>query len=202
MPPRTALLRYIRFGKVRHAAPHFVIRDDEDLVVLWLPLGTRAKRPVGDGRPIRGQADREWEMYDHVWHTSSKLTLMQWGRAHCVELLWDESGEFAGWYVNMQEPLRRTRLGFETDDLVLDIRVQPDGSWAWKDEDELEQAVRLGRFTTDEAAAIRAEGERVIAARPWPTGWEEWRPDPCWKPPQLPEQWDVLEEAPRTPAAQ
>jgi len=22
----------------------------------------------------------------------------------------------------------------------------------------------------------RAEAERVVAARPWPTGWEDWRP--------------------------
>ena len=79
-------------------------------------------------------------------------------------------GEFAGWYVNLQEPLRRSPLGFETDDLVLDIRIQPDGSWAWKDEDELEEAVRLGRFTEDEAQAIRAEGERVVEERPLADG--------------------------------
>ena len=108
-------------------------------------------------------------------------------------MLWDGKGcEFAGWYVNLQEPLRRSPLGFETDDLVLDIRIQPDRSWAWKDEDELEEAVRLGRFTEDEAQAIRAEGERVLEERPWPTGWEDWRPGPGWPLPRLPEGWDVV----------
>jgi hypothetical protein len=190
--PPVALLRFIRFGKVRHAFPHYVVRDEEGLVVLYMPLGTVGMRPRFDGRPIRGQADRDWELYEHEWHTSSRLTLIPWERAHCVELLWDDKGDFAGWYVNMQEALRRAPLGFETDDLILDIRVQPDGSWAWKDEDELEEAVALARFTPEEARAIRAEGERVVAERPWPTGWEDWRPDAGWPVPELPEGWDVV----------
>jgi hypothetical protein len=185
-------VRNIRFGKVRNAFSQYVVREDEDLVVLYLPLGTVGKRPLSDGRPIRGQADREWELRDHTWHTFSRLTLIQWGRAHSVELLRDETGEFEGWYVNIQEPLRRSRLGFETDDLVLDIRVQPDGSWTWKDEDELEEAVVLGRFNEDEGRAIRAEGQRVIEERPWPTGWEDWRPDPAWPVPKLPKGWNVV----------
>ena len=55
---------------------------------------------------------------------------------------------------------------------------------------ELEDAIRLGRFSPDEAATIRAEGENVVAAWPFPTGWEEWRPDPAWPIPQLPDGWD------------
>jgi Protein of unknown function (DUF402) len=192
-PGEVALFRYIRFGKVRHASPRILVRDAEDMVVLHLPVGTRAKLPAHDRRPIRGQADRDWELRDHVWHTSSQLALIPRGRAHGIELLWDGgTGEFAGWYVNLQEPLRRSRLGFETDDLILDIRVPPDGSWQWKDEDELEEAVRLGRFTPAQADEIRAEGERVIDERPWPTGWEDWRPDPSWGLPELPAGWDVV----------
>ena len=192
MTPPVALVRFIRFGKVRNALPYFVVRDEEDLVALYMPLGTVGMRPLFDGRPIRGQADRDWELREHARHTSNCLSLIRWGRAHCIELLWDETGEFDGWYVNLQEPLRRSQLGFESDDLILDIRVQPGGSWAWKDEDELEEAVRLGRFTEEEARAIRAEGERVLAERPWPTGWEDWRPDPAWPLPELPDGWDVV----------
>jgi Protein of unknown function (DUF402) len=191
--PPIAVFRFIRFGKVRHASPHYVVRDDGELVALYLPVGAPAKMPARDGRPIRGQADREWELRDHVWHTSSQLALIRWGRAHAVELLWDgETGDFAGWYVNLQEPLRRSPLGFDTDDLVLDIRVQPDGTWQWKDEDELQEAVRLGRFSEAEARAIRAEGERVLQDRPWPTGWEDGYPDPDWGLPELPGGWDVV----------
>jgi hypothetical protein len=50
------------------------------------------------------------------------------------------------------------------------------GTWHWEDEDDFAEAQALGVFTPAEAAAVRAEGERVIAARPWPTGLESWRP--------------------------
>jgi hypothetical protein len=35
---------------------------------------------------------------------------------------------FGAWYVNLQEPFRRSRLGFDTQDLELDVVVSPDGS--------------------------------------------------------------------------
>jgi hypothetical protein len=56
------------------------------------------------------------------------------------------------------------------------VIVEPDGTWRWKDEDDFAEAQALGIFTAEEAAAVWAEGEHVIAARPWPTGWEDWRP--------------------------
>jgi hypothetical protein len=189
----TALLRFIRYGQVRRASPHVIVQDDGELVALYIPAGAPSKVAVFDGRPIRGQADREWALRDHVWDTYHVLRLIRFGAGHSVELFWHEHDDsFAGWYVNMQEPLRRSPVGFDTDDLVLDISIEPDGSWSWKDEDELEIAVDLGRFTAEEADGIRAEGERVIAARPWPTGWEDWRPDPTWPLPELPAGWDVV----------
>ena len=33
----------------------------------------------------------------------------------------------------------------DTTDLALDVTVAPDGSWEWKDEDELAEAISLGR---------------------------------------------------------
>jgi hypothetical protein len=195
MAPPTAVLRFIRYGQVRRASPHVVVRDDGDLVVLHIPVGATAKTAVTDGLasgPIRGQADRTWTLQDLTWHTYRVLRMIRFGAGHSLELFWHEDDSFAGWYVNLQEPLRRSPVGFDTDDLVLDIWVEPDGTWRWKDQEELEIAVELGRFTPDEAEAIREEGERVIAARPWPTGWENWRPDPSWPVPELPEGWDVV----------
>ncbi len=189
----TALLRFVRYGQVRRATPHIVVEDSPELVALYAPVGAPCKTAVWDGSPIRGQADREWKLRDHVWDTYRVLRLMRWGEAHSLELFWEEAtGDFTCWYVNLQEPLRLSPLGFDTDDLVLDIWVEPNGAWKWKDEDELAEAVRLSRFTAREATAIRAEGERVIAARPWPTGWEDWRPDPVWPVPMLPVGWDAV----------
>jgi hypothetical protein len=38
-------------------------------------------------------------------------------------------------------------------------------------------------------AAVRAEGERVIAAKPEPTGREGWNRSPEWQAPPRPEDW-------------
>jgi len=43
-----------------------------------------------------------------------------------------------------------------------------------------------------QAADVRRTGEQVIAAQPWPTGWETWRPDPTWRVPALPEDWQTV----------
>ncbi len=46
--------------------------------------------------------------------------------------------------MNFEQPLRRTPVGFDTFDEKLDLIVMPDGTYRWKDEDELEQAAALG----------------------------------------------------------
>lgn len=78
-------------------------------------------------------------------------------------------------------------------DHALDVWVEPDGSWTWKDEADFAEAQELGVFTAPEAASVRAEGERVIRARPWPTGWENSRPDPRWPLPKLPPGWSAVD---------
>jgi len=67
----------------------------------------------------------------------------------------------------------------------------------WKDEDHLEEAVEIGLFTAEKAAAIRAENHRAIErieawASPFDEGWERWRTDPTWPLPTLPDGWHEL----------
>ena len=113
--------------------------------------------------------------------------------AHSLGVFWDdETDEFRGWYVQLGDPLRPSRFGFDTMDHALDIWIGADGGWEWKDEQDFAEAQELGVFTPEQAAAVRAEGERVLAARPWPTGWEKWRPDPRWQLPKLPPGWDAV----------
>ena len=94
--------------------------------------------------------------------------------------------------MNIGAPMSETPLGFDTTDWALDVLIDPDGTPHWKDEDDFAEAIALGVFTPEEAAAVRAEGERVFAERPWPTGYEDWRPPPGWTIPELPEGWDVV----------
>jgi predicted RNA-binding protein associated with RNAse of E/G family len=132
------------------------------------------------------------EPFDKVWEWTHVLRLGRRDRPHSLDLFWDEAWAFLGWYVNLQRPLEDTRLGFDTTDWALDVVVDPDGSWRWKDEDDFAQAQELGVLDADDAAGVRAEGERVVAERPWPTGWEDWRPPAAWTPAALPEGWDVV----------
>jgi predicted RNA-binding protein associated with RNAse of E/G family len=118
------------------------------------------------------------------------LMLTPRAAGHSFWAYWDDDWRFEGWYVNLQEPLRRSRFGFDTADNVLDLVVRDDLSWQWKDEDELAEAVQLGRFTAAEADALYEEGARataVIDARAWPfdRDWSAWRPDPDWPEPPL-----------------
>ena len=84
------------------------------------------------------------------------------------------------------------RSGFDTTDWQLDLWVEADGTVHWKDEDDLARAVELGILTAEEARLARDEANRVLDEWPFPTGWEDWRPDPAWPTPSLPDGWDVV----------
>ena len=82
-------------------------------------------------------------------------------------------------------------------DQLLDVVIDPDLSWRWKDEDELREAIELGLMSQGGAEAVRREAERAIErleARqpPFCDGWETWQPDPTWPLPTLPDGWDRL----------
>ncbi|MGH2658205.1 MAG: DUF402 domain-containing protein, partial [Actinomycetota bacterium] len=115
---------------------------------------------------------------------------------HAVLLMFHPDWSVRHWYVNLQDPLRRTAMGFDTVDHVLDAIVEQDGSWRWKDEDELEESVRRGIFSPGETMAFRAEGERAVhrlrnREPPFDRDWTTWRPDPSWPIAELPPGWDA-----------
>lgn len=190
----TVVLRSIFRGHIRVAFPHRLVAAAGSGVALYLAPGTQYKRFVG--RPLHDVADlgrHEWSLRDATWERTHCLRTTTFGTAHSVDHYWDSTtGAFLCWYVNLQEPLRRSKVGFDTRDQALDVVVRPDGTWEWKDEDHLAAAVARGHVDAQEAAAVRAEAEAVIARWPFPTGWEHWRPDPAWPPPVLPDGWDVI----------
>ena len=74
----------------------------------------------------------------------------------------------------------------------------PTRSWRWKDEDHLAEALEIGLFTTEQAKAMRTEGERIVErieawTAPFDENWENWRPDPDWPLPSIPDGWANLE---------
>ncbi len=197
------VLRYRWDGRLSWVEPVTVVEDSPACIALYLAINTPIKRPVGnDGTPIPRFQSYEspdpvpWRLGDGTWVGSSVLWLMRPGEAHAIGIFWQGAGrEFVGWYGNLQAPLTRTAVGFDTVDYVLDVDIPPDRSWSWKDEDEFAVVQRRGLISPSEAGAIRAEGERVIAAleqNAWPfdAGWERWQPDASWPIPALPVGWD------------
>lgn len=188
---QTILVRGFFRDVITWAVPHRLVFRDDDVAGLYVAPGTPCKVTGRDGSGRYLDRWGDGDLRDHAWQWNGVLRLSRLHEAHSIDLYWSgDEGAFAGWYVNLQEPLVEDALGFHTRDNVLDLWVEPDGSWQWKDEDELVEAVERGYFTPAEASAIRAEGERVLADPPWPTGWEDWRPDPAWPIPELPDGWD------------
>lgn len=197
------VLRYFWGERLSWVEPVTVVEDSPDCIALYLAMDTPIKRPVGaDGEPVpRFQSlalpgPTTWRLGDGMWVEHSVLWLVRSDEAHSIGIFWQGvEREFAGWYGNLQAPLRRTTIGFDTVDHVLDVDIAPDRSWAWKDEDEFTVVQRRGLISPAEASAIRTEGERVIAAleqNDWPVnaGWEQWRPDANWPIPAFPVGWE------------
>jgi hypothetical protein len=188
------LLRSVYRRRVRWTFPHRVVAADPRLVLYVCP-GTPGKvMKSADGtysyvEPwIRGDPPR-----DHVWEGGSALRLLEPAAAHAIELYWDSDWALLGWHVNLQTPPAVHDGRVDVTDHALDLWVDPEGSWRWKDEDDFAAMQLHGVFDPDAAARIRAEGERVLATWPFPTGWEDWRPDARWSTPGLPDDWHVVD---------
>ena len=125
------------------------------------------------------------------------LTLTPQHSWHSVMLFWSSDWHFNCWYVNLQSPIRRVRHGVQLHDHALDIVVQPDMSWSWKDVEEFEALASRGILSVDQVSAVRAEAAQMVRrieniGPPFCDGWEHWRPDPSWPIPQLPSDWSYL----------
>jgi hypothetical protein len=179
------VLRDVWHGRVWRAVPGIVARDDERETVVWIPKGTENVYPVdGDGREVRLSRS------DVTWATrvasAGMLVRLRPGEPWSVWHYWDAEGRLDHWYVNLEEQLGRRGRNLDYRDHKLDLIAYPNGSTRLKDEDELETAAALGLL---DAASIRRDAERALTDPPWPTGWEDFRPDPAWSPPALPPDW-------------
>ena len=157
-----------------------VVSDDPELLVTYLPEGARFVFPTDHrlgAHPWQGRAE---------WQGHGVLMLQRPGERYAVWHFWDGAErEFAGWYVNLQEPFSRTPIGYDTHDLELDVWLPATGGWSFKDDELLDVRVREGRFTATEAAEIRALGSEIGAmldrgAQWWDPSWSRWSPPPTW----------------------
>jgi hypothetical protein len=201
----TILLRYLNRGRISHVVAATVVEDSPDLIALYVAMNSPMKIKVGlDGTriprslPYPERFGKPWKLADGTWSERSVLWLTKPGMPYAIGVFWAGTERlFAGLYCNIQDPLQRHALGFDSVDHVLDVQFWPDGTWSWKDEDEFEDAQLVGRFTPESAATVREAGETAIKAwkqKAWPfdSDWATWEPDGSWSIPAIPTNWDQL----------
>lgn len=200
---QTVILREMWDGKIWSARPAIVVQDNPGLMAFYIPAGTVSRRrTASDGSPatVDNRVRSEWilsEEFEQPEHERLKLTIP--GSGYSVIIFGDfRAGTLSLWYINLEEPIGRTRFSYDYIDLLLDVIASPDLSeWRWDDEDELEKVVKAGLISPLKVATLYREGERVVAwlqsgKSPF-NGWEKWCPDPSWQIPTLPVGWDVIE---------
>jgi predicted RNA-binding protein associated with RNAse of E/G family len=192
-PGESAALREIWEGRIWSARPVTVVEDAEDQITLFIPAGAHWMAPFRSGERLKIQ-EAGYELVERPY--KAHVLSFAWPENPAAVLLFYGSDWSAShWYVNLEEPLRRSPVGFDTLDHKLDVIVELDGSWRWKDEDEFVEIMERGLLDPREERRLRAEAVdavRRIAERepPFDRDWFGWRPDPAWRTPTLPEGWD------------
>lgn len=194
-PGDVVVRREVWRGRPWLANPLYVVEDTDDALVLYQvegsPFGFGAGDdwPTATGRhPYDGRTGSVGE---------GPLGLHRPGDPYAVWAFWRRPDRaFAGWYVNIQTPLRRTEIGIDTLDLELDLLVSPTDQVVVKDEAHVAASAALGRFTDADATAIHALGARITADieagdRWWDDRWAQWEPPAeLRRPPGLPAGWE------------
>jgi len=192
-PGESAALREIWEDRIWSARPVTVVEDAEEQITLFIPAGARWMAPFRNGERLKIQ-EAEYELVEQPY--KAHVLSFAWpGNPAAVLLFYGSDWSPSHWYVNLEDPLRRSPVGFDTLDHKLDVIVELDGSWRWKDEEQLAEIIERGLLDPDDEKRLRAEAEdaiRRIVARepPFDRDWFGWRPDPAWPTPTLPEGWD------------
>jgi len=201
----TAVRRDMVRGEVWTAAPLRVVHDEPGgglLLTHWPGIECRAATTwiewlTTGNESVRKQAvpllvAGGWRLGTWVWRTTAVLSWYGVDEYFSVHRFLDLERVEARWYVNFERPYRRTRIGIDTFDLLLDLVVAPDLSgWAWKDEDEYAQGRRLGLIDDAEHRRIEQARLRALAlieskGGPFAQDWSDWRVQPDWPLPTLP----------------
>lgn len=217
----TALYRFGRQGRATVVRPATVLHDGPDELVLWIAEGTptvresarervreSAREPVPrpGGNPAHSddgphRVSGRWR--DRGIYVRIPARSAGWSLWH----FFDGDGRLTGWYGNLEPPAvrRRTASGtllVDTADHALDVWVpRPVVAGGplrpqWRDEEEFAAFTgRPGRWTPEQAPAIRAAGEQLMSlaragSPPFDGRWTSPPADPP-PPAALPDDWDL-----------
>ncbi len=193
------VFRQLWADKVWAVLPMTVVEDSDELVSVYIAPGTKFLRTnCSREEYLSVQASGQWDLVTDRWWPQHHVWTSGPGEACSIWTMWsDPDWRHLGWKVNPEAPLKRTEIGFDTSDHVLDAVIPPDlGSWSLKDEDELTQAIDLGLFSADDGERIRRDtarfaDEALTTRRSRMERWAEWRPPDAWMIPDLDPRWNL-----------
>ena len=204
----SCVLRGIVNNQVWLAQSVIVVKDEPQETVLLLLPGAKCAFPAGyvswRNKDIPGET--RWQEARHAdialreveWQTNRILIFLEPEKYYSCFLFWDQqTDQFGCYYINFQLPYRRSHCGFDTLDLDLDIVIDPQYNWKWKDVDEYQAGIQEGGILDEWVQGIqRSQAEvldRITRHRyPLDGSWYHWRPDASWLPPTLPDRWHDL----------
>jgi hypothetical protein len=183
--------------KVFWAFPTIVVKDEPDLIALYMPAGVLGRNVTHKPSTKEMLSPTKIKVVECTWKRTDVLMLIVPGEAFSTYIMWETGTKNLDcWYVNLQEPIRRTPIGFDTMDHTLDIVINPDMSeWKWKDDDEFVRVQKAGVYSAEKANNIRAEGEKAVRLitserRSLYEEWKTWQANPQWEIPKLSSHWD------------
>ena len=203
-PGDTIAYRGIYRDRIWYTQTAMVVEDSSEETVLARLPGAEGRAESDyvqrkkNGRRRWDFQDEEWKLENFPWHTNRLLMILKPEKYYSTLLFWNhESNLFLGYYINFQLPFKRNLLSIDTLDLELDIDIQPDLSFAWKDVDDYERGIETGIILPEWVDAIEVAKSEVLdllkkRKYPFDGSWLGWIPDPNWPAPTLPPNWDKI----------
>ena len=196
--------RGIYRNKVWHVQTVLVVKDTPEEIAVALLPGAECVAPEGylNGKDSTKRRwnfkEKAWESQDYLWRTNRLLILLEPEKYYSTMYFWrDDSNEFLCYYINFQLPFQLSHRGVDTLDLDLDLIINPDFGYKWKDEEDYQKAIDNGVIIPEWTREIERAKKEVLDKLekhqyPYDGSWLNWMPNPNWSPPKLLENWDKI----------
>lgn len=190
--------------RIWHAQTVIIVKDTIEETVIALLTGTECIAAEGylNGKDSSKRRwhfkEKTWALEKYSWHTHRLLIILEPEKYYATMLFWnDKSDEFICYYNNFQLPFQRSQYGIDTLDLDLDLIVNPDFSYEWKDVADYQNAIENEIILPEWIKGIELAKQEIFEKLetrqyPYDGSWLDWKPDPNWSPPTLPENWDKI----------
>jgi hypothetical protein len=188
------LYRQHQGGRLMGAMPMAVMPTERPELHLYVGPGVTFWSGRGEnGAKARNLSD--WSLQEVTWTGGRAIKILSREHWFAVDVEFDAAGTFMGWYINIQTPADFSDGDVLTQDLVLDVLADPDGSVRLKDVEDFIAATRAGLLPAEEAAeAVNAIPQALAAVSNhdypfWPGYWDRAGVVPPAATPTLPQNW-------------